>query len=297
MFICRGIRPKLHLVLLLQLAGIGWTPAATSQAVSTTVDAGALVQRAIQHRLEADTRHRPMQFLLRKTEERQDTTREIVETKDGDVSRLLAIDGKPLSADANRTELARLNNLESHPELQERLHKTEQKNAARIDRMLAMLPDAFIYRMEGLEPCAAEKCYRLSFTPNTKWNPPDFEAKFMRGLEGEVWISQAAERLTRLDARFISDVDFGFWGILGRVNKGGAVLLEQTDVGGNDWELTALTVHVTATAVKLWPLKVQIKEEASQFSPVTPGMGYVAAIEMLKKFPAGSPEKTDNGPP
>ena len=29
------------------------------------------------------------------------------------------------------------------------------------------------------------------------------ESEFFRGVEGEAWISQSAERLTRLEARFL----------------------------------------------------------------------------------------------
>ena len=124
--------------------------------------------------------------------------------------------------------------MKAHPELQEKRRKSEEKDAARVDRLMGMLPDAFLYRVEGVESCTAGRCYRLSFAPNAKWEPPDLEAEFLRGIAGEVWISLADERLTRLDARFVADADIGL-GILGKVNKGGTVRLEQTDIGGNDW--------------------------------------------------------------
>ena len=54
-----------------------------------------------------------MEYLLRRVDERHDTTKEIIETKDGDVARLVAVDGKPLSAEADRAELARLDDLKS----------------------------------------------------------------------------------------------------------------------------------------------------------------------------------------
>jgi hypothetical protein len=109
------------------------------------------------------------------------------------------------------------------------------------------------------------------------------ESSFFRGVEGEAWISEKEERLARVDARFFADVNLGF-GILARIDKGGTVLLEQTDVGAGDWELTALTMHIFGRALLVKALSFQIKETASSFSPVTPGMGYVAAIEMLKQL-------------
>ena len=270
----------------LAVALAGWMAGATALAAQTDAGAGmdaqALVRRGVAHRLEAEKSRRPMEYLLHRVDERRDTTKAIIETRDGDVARLVAEGGKPLSAEADRAELDRLENLEAHPELQEHRKRGEQKDEERIERLMAMLPDAFVFRMEGVEPCAAGRCYRLSFAPNAKWQPPDMESRLFRGMAGEVWISQAAERLVRLDARFIADVDFGF-GILGKLNQGGTVSLEQTEVGGGDWELTGLTLHVTGRAL-VKSLSFQVREETSHYVPVTPGMGYGTAIEMLKKF-------------
>jgi hypothetical protein len=107
------------------------------------------------------------------------------------------------------------------------------------------------------------------------------ESDLLRGVAGEVWIDVMQERLIRLDGHFIADVDFGF-GIIGKLNKGGTVLMEQTDVGGHDWELTRLTLHVNGKALMLKTFSFQINEEASGFAPVAPGLRYTEAIRMLK---------------
>jgi len=242
------------------------------------------VRRAVQHRLDAEKSHPLMRYVLHRSDEHHDTTKEIVETVDGDVARLVEEDGKPLSADADRAELDRLAALADHPELQERRHKSEQKDAERVNRLVALLPDAFQYRLEGMVPCGAGQCYRLSFTPDPHFTPPSLESDLLRGVAGEVWIDVAQERLTRLNGHFIADVDFGF-GIIGRLNKGGTVLLEQNDVGigGHDWELTNLTLHVTGKALMVKSLSFQIKEEVSRFAPVPNGMHYRNAIEMLRQ--------------
>ena len=259
-------------------------PAAPGQP-SARIDATALVRRAVRHRLEAEKEHHPVRYLVHRTDERHDTTKEIVETADGDVARLLAIDGKPLSAEANRAELERLDNLASHPELQQHRLRGEQKDAARVDRLLALLPDAFLYRYEGMAPCSTGQCYRLSFTPNPKFAPPSLEADILRGMAGEVWIDPAQERMARLEAHCIAEVYFGF-GILGRLDKGGAAVLEDSDVGEqdrHDWELTSLKLNMTGKALMLKPLSFQVTEEASHFSPVPSGLSYKDAIQMLKQ--------------
>jgi hypothetical protein len=61
---------------------------------------------------------------------------EIVETKDGDVARLIEKDGKPLPPEEEQAEIDRLNHLLAHPEVQEHRHKKEQEDSARGDEMV-----------------------------------------------------------------------------------------------------------------------------------------------------------------
>jgi hypothetical protein len=270
-------------VLVLGVLGTGLATGERAQTGTTaTLDPVALVRRAVQHRLDAEKSHRPMRYLLLKRDGQRETTKEIIETKDGDVARLIAIDGKPLSTMSDRAELNRLDTLAAFPELQERRHKSELKDAARVDHLMSQLPESELYQMEGIVPCDAGRCYRLSFKPNPRFVPPDIESDLLRGFVGEVWIDQAQERLTRLDAHVVANIDFGF-GILGKVNKGGTVVMKQTDVGGNDWELTGLKLKLTGRALMVKALNIQIDEETSHYSPVAPGIGYRDAIQMLKR--------------
>ena len=277
-------RPSLLVLILLALAPAGLSSTQPEQ----SIDPAALVRRAVQHRLDATRTHRPLRYLLRKKDEQHDTTKDIIETADGAVARLVAINGQPLSAQANQAELDRLNTLANHPEIQEHRHQREQKDAERVDRLMRLLPDAFLYRFEAIQDCAAGPCYHLSFLPNPHWDPPDLEASILRGMAGEVWIDQAQERLTRLDAHFIKDVDFG-WGIIGRLDKGGTIHLEQADIGGNDWEATAMKLNMRGKALMVKSLSVQITQEASHFSLVPPGVDYRKAIQLLEKSGPGAP--------
>lgn len=274
----RSLR-RCGIVLLVGCGGAGLAGAQT--VVRPPFDGAGLVRRAVQHRLDMDQGHPMLRYVVRRKDSRRETTKEIIETKDGDVARLIAVDGKPLSAEAEKAEMARLDYLAAHPELEERRHRSEMKDQARIDRLLGLLPDAEHYTLEGMVPCGAGSCYRMSFIPNPKFVPPDIEAEFLRGFAGTVWIDQAQERLTRLDAHLIADIDFGF-GILGKANKGGTVQLRQTDVGGQEWKLTKLDVNLTGRALLFKVLNIQIEEEASDFSTVAAGMSYQEAIRILK---------------
>jgi hypothetical protein len=148
---------------------------------------------------------------------------------------------------------------------------------------MSLLPDAFLYRDQGtsLCPTGKEACHHLTFSPNPSFAPPDVEANIFRGLAGEIWIDEAQERLTRLEAHVIANVDFG-WGILGKLEKGGTIQLEQSDIGNHDWELTTLKLNLKGKALMLKSLNIQLKEQATHFSQVPPGVDYRKAIQLLE---------------
>jgi hypothetical protein len=250
-------------------------------------DAAALVRRAVEHRADEEKAHHPLRYELRKMDNRRDATKIIVETKDGDVARLIAENGKPLSPEADRAELARLDNLAEHPELQERRHKEEISDAKRVSDLMKLLPDAMIYKIEATESCATGECYRMSFAPKPGWSGPSLESDLLRGVAGEVWIDTKQERLVRLDANFIADVNFGL-GVLARLYKGSTARLEQTDIGQelgsglHDWELTGLNLHINGKALLFKGIAVETKEDTSHFAQVPEEIGYRDAIKMLK---------------
>ena len=272
-----SIRVRMCVVVaVLAMAQLAWAQGEPT----AQVDVNALVRRGIQHWLDEDKSHAPMRYVIHQSDGKQDTTKQIIETKDGDVERLVAVDGKQLSAEAEKAELARLDDLARHPEQQEQRKKGQRDFVNRMNSLAAQVPDAFLYKLEGTEACGSGECYRVSFTPNPNFNPPDRTSRLFRGVVGEALIDRASERLARLDAHFISNVDFGF-GILGRVSKGGTVHAEQTDVDGKQWELSLLRLNVTGRMFLVKPFRRQLLQEMSGFVLVSP-MGYREGIELLK---------------
>ncbi len=99
-------------------------------------------------------------------------------------------------------------------------------------------------------------------------------------MEGELWIDQGQERIVKLDAHLIDDVNFG-WGILGKLYKGGSLTIEQKDVGHRHWEATLMRLNLTGIALMLKPLSFQTTETQTDFQPVPVNMSYQDAIHLL----------------
>jgi hypothetical protein len=65
------------------------------------------------------------------------------------------------------------------------------------------------------------------------------------------------------------------------------IQLEQSDIGGGEWELTSLKLNLKGKALMLKSLDIQLTEQASHFSQVPAGTDYRKAIELLQS--SGAP--------
>ena len=276
--ICRFLDSPVSVLLIVSALGCGLLHGQTAEQ-SVATDPVALVRDASYNELNARDHH-PYRYTLHKIDDGKITTKEIVETKDGDVARLIATGDKPLSGDAEQVEIARLNNLLAHPEIQQHRHQKEQEDSNRANEMIRLLPDAFTYKYEDMVDGPNGPCYRLSFKPNPNFVPPDREAEVYHGMAGELWIDKREQRMVRLDAHLIADVNFG-WGILGRLFKGGTILVEQKDVGEGHWETTHLALRLHGKILMIKSLDIQTTEDASNFEAVKPEMSYQEAVHML----------------
>jgi hypothetical protein len=259
--------------------------ALTQNDTSASVDAGKVVRDASWNELHAKNPGRSFRYRQHKVDSKGSVIKEIVETKDGDVARLIGKDGKALSADEDHAELDRLNHLLDHPEVQEHRHKKEQEDNARGDEMVRMLPDAFLFTADGMVDGPNGPCYRFKFRPNPAFTPPDREGEVYHGMVGELWVDQAQLRLAKIDAHLISDVNFG-WGVLGKLFKGGSILVENSDVGLHHWETTHMKLELQGKVLMMKSVDFSTTEDYSDFQAQDQELSYQEAIRLLQKIPA-----------
>jgi hypothetical protein len=256
-----------------------------SQSANPAIDPQKIVRDASWNELHAPSPGRSFRFRQRKVDPKVSTVKEIFETRDGDVARLIEKDGKPLPPDEEQAEMERLKNLLAHPELQEHRHKKEQEDGARGDEMVRMLPDAFLYTADGMVDGPNGPCYRLRFRPNPAFTPPDREGQVYHGMVGELWVDQAQLRLVKVDAHLVSDVNFG-WGVLGKLYKGGSILVENADVGLHHWETTHMKLQLQGKIMMMKSVDFSTTEDYSNFQMMPQELSYQEAIRLLQNGPA-----------
>jgi hypothetical protein len=222
----------------------------------------------------------PLRYRLRKVTGHMDTTKEIIETRDGGVACLVATGGRPLATGAWLSERDRLQYLRAHPALQDHRRIREQDDTARVKKVLRALPDAFLYTYAGVVSVSSGPALRLTFVPDPEYRPSDFETRVLRGMRGELWIDLQQQRMVRFEAHLFENVDFA-WGILGYVDKGGSVLIEQSDVVPPIWTLTHMHLSLTGRALLVKPLTQEVEETATDHQQVPVDLSYQRAIDLL----------------
>jgi hypothetical protein len=240
-----------------------------------------LVSRALANELKAaqDSTH-PMQYQLRKSTPRLTSTKLIIETKEGAVARLLTINDNELSPADRQKDDARLNALLADSSRQRKRRQTEQDDTARALKVLRALPKAFLFEYTGSEINGAITLARFAFTPNPKFSSVDLELMVLTAMSGTLTIDATHERVLRLEGHLQQDVDIG-WGILGRLNKGGWLTIEQADVGGGVWRITHFQMDMNGR-VFFKTKSFNTVEEESRFAPVPADLTYQQAIQILR---------------
>ncbi len=244
-------------------------------------DDDALVKRALTNEVRAagDLRH-PMRYFLHKSSPRLTSTKEIFETKDGAVARLIAVNDSPLSAEDEQKEQARLAALLGDPGKQYHRKQTEDEDSARAMKVLRALPNAFVYQFASMGTGPTGAVEKFTFKPNPKFDPPDLETQVLTEMNGEIWIDIAQERVARLEGHLTKDVDFA-WGLFARLNKGGWIVIEQADIGSRQWHIVHFQMAMTGRV--FFVTKVfDTTEDESRFAPLPTSMSYKEAIQMVQ---------------
>jgi hypothetical protein len=107
-------------------------------------------------------------------------------------------------------------------------------------------------------------------------------------MTGEIWIDPAQQRVVRLEGHLQQDVDYGWWGALGHLSKGGWIVIEQADVGPdmgiNGWRTVRFRMQMSGR-VFFRTRVFDTTEEQTQYAPLRQGMSYQQAIQMLRSDP------------
>ena len=240
-----------------------------------------LVREVVYNELHDHQLHGYWRYWIEHGTQGQTRLDEQVETADGPLTRTVARGGRPLSPLEQESEQARLEHLLGSLQEQARRRQDYADDEKRIGRILALLPEAFLYAYAGEDHGRTH----LEFWPNPSYPPHSIEARIFHAMRGDLWIDSRTKRLARLEGRLEENVDFGY-GILGRLYKGGWFRLERTAVSSTDWKTVRLEIHMNGRAFFLKTIARETSEVRGGFAPVPPGLSLAGAMQLLAPLEA-----------
>ena len=271
----RLIHRPMTLILTIVLLGV---PARPQSVPNRPVSSNDLVRRVVSNELTFQDDHTNWMYRLEKEQHGKKEVEEIVETKDGSVSRLLSINDLPLTAKQQMEEDERERELMTNRSAQQKLRRSLDAETLQGRRLFKLLPDAFVFSYAGGDG----NLVKLSFKPNPSFHAPSQETRVFHDMEGEMWIDCKQERLAGFDGRLTQAVKFGF-GLLGYLDKGGHFEVRQAEVVPGHWDMTTLSLEMTGRALLFASIGVQKKENHQDFHRVPDDLTLTQAADILSR--------------
>jgi len=241
--------------------------------------ANELVKATVENELHAiDNDHSHWSYRLVNRKAGTTETKDVIETPHGNLERVIARNGQPLSPDEQKQEDAKVQKFVSDTAAQQKQRKDLDDDGKKTRDLLAMLPDALTYTYAGRQGSNT----KLTFKPNPSFHPPSHEATVFHAMEGQVVINTKEHRLVEFSGHLTHDVKFG-GGILGDLKQGGSFDVRQQEAGPGHWEISLLKVNIHGKALFFKTISVQQDEQHSTFKRVPDALSLDQAKNLVMK--------------
>lgn len=234
--------------LLLCVGGLVVMPAfcdGMAQGAASGGDAVTIVQRAVDAELRAEKSDTSLwSYKDRTSESGKSKVANAVETPQGELSRTVTLDGRPLAGEEEQKEQERIRQFVNDPNEQAKARRNGAHDDAQATAFLKMLPRAFTWTVVTKTP----ECVTLRYEPSPEFQPPSMEARVLAAMAGEMVVALPDDRIQSLHGHLTHEVKFGY-GILGRMDAGGTFSVERRQVAPGHWEITESHVHMGGRAL------------------------------------------------
>jgi hypothetical protein len=202
----------------------------------------------------------------------------VVETTDGPLRRLIAIDNKPLTTGEAEAERRRIDNLVSHPDEFRRLNQAHKDDEERATQLLQLLSSAFVLTPDG----EVNGCLRFNFQTKPGFRPSSYQERVAHEMAGTVSLKRPEDRLCTLDAKIVHPVEFGY-GMLGHIDQGGHFSLARKQVDAKNWKSDRISVHVTGRILMLKSLAQDQEAVRSEIRVVPQNLTLAQAAQISRQ--------------
>ena len=239
-------------------------------------DPKEIVQQAVNTELAANSNdHSRWLYYEVDRKPRNSVTQWVAETPQGELRRVLKQNGQEFPADQQRKKMDSF--------IRDRSAQAQQKKAGQNDdqqatELLKLLPDAFIWTSAG----SRDGNTSLHFKPNSKFHPPNREARVFAAMEGDMTVNDAQHRIVSLKGRLIRDVKFG-GGLLATLRAGGTFDVERREIGPKRWQITETHVHIDGHTLFFKSISEQEDNIKSKFVRLPDNVSFQQAEQEVLK--------------
>jgi hypothetical protein len=253
-------------------------PARPQSVSSSQASANDLARRVITNELRFQDDHTNWMYRLEKEQYGKKQVEEIIQTREGSLSRLLSVNDQSLTAKQRKEEDQRVQELMTSQSAKRKLQRVLDAETLQGRRLFKMLPDAFVFNYAGGDG----NLVKLSFRANPDFRPPSLEARVFHDMGGEMWVDCKQERLAAFNGHLTQDVKFGL-GLLGHLDKGSHFEVRQTEVVPGHWDMTTMSLEMTGKALLFKSIGVQKKEQRRDFHQVSDDLTLTQAADILNR--------------
>jgi hypothetical protein len=204
------------------------------------------------------------------------TTKLMVATPQGILSRVVAYNDRDLTADERKQDDERIDRLRDPRNMHEKAGK-QRDDQQRVERLLHALPDAF--RCHYVDPPNAQEL-SMECAPAPGYSPPNYESQVLQGMKAVISIDREARRITHIQGTLFKDVNFG-WGFVGRLNRGGKIEITQSKVAEGHWDITQMKLLFDGRVLLFKSLHIEESDRSWEYHSV-PSMTVPQALDYLR---------------
>ena len=240
----------------------------------------ALVREVVQNEIDMQL-HDTSLWCFREEKEEDSKPRKTLEvcgTHDGDLERVVAVNGRELSAAELQAEDQRLSKLISHPAQLRAKQKKQREDEEQFQNLLKAIPEAFRFQIDGSDGTLL----KLKFRPNPAYRPATRAETVFHHMEGTFVIDRKQKRLAEVNGRITSEVKF-VGGLLGHLDKGGTFLVKAGEVTPGHWDSILTNLDLSGKALFFKALSVHQKETYADYTRVPNGATLEQVAELLRK--------------
>ena len=202
----------------------------------------------------------------------------VIETDDGPVRHLLAVDGHPPTPAEIEEENDRHQELLKNPAGRRAIQRQRGDDDKTVEELLRIIPEAFVFEDQGKEG----ESERIAFHPNPGFKPRTYEQRILHALDGIVSIDLHEKRIARLSGSLGTRVKFGH-GLIGHVEQGGTTEITRVQLSPGVWKTSREKIDIDGRFVMLKTVNKHQDESRTGFEPVAPDTTFAQALKQIEK--------------